>query len=149
MAEGNSAATASSAVVDPDSQHSSEAAATAADDGTPTKSTRRPADQALTQQRMKSWQPLLDPKWVIAAYLLIGIVFIPTGERALVSYSLVYLQPRYLPYCTSYMHYTTEHISFSFIHRHRHSEQIEQSDRTKNDIRIPSQGWSSSRHYRV
>ena len=41
---------------------------------------RKPSDVALTQQRMKSWQPLLDPKWIIAAYLAIGIIFIPTGE---------------------------------------------------------------------
>lgn len=41
--------------------------------------TRRPANVALKQQRMKSWQPLLDPKWVIATYLLIGVIFIPTG----------------------------------------------------------------------
>ena len=46
---------------------------------TPLKS-RKPSDVALTQQRMKSWQPLLDPKWIIAAYLAIGIIFIPTGE---------------------------------------------------------------------
>ena len=42
--------------------------------------TRRPKDVALTQQRMKSWQPLLDPKWIIITYLCIGIIFIPTGE---------------------------------------------------------------------
>lgn len=47
-------------------------------DDTPSTS-RRPTDQALTQQRMKAWQPILDPKWIIASYLLIGIVFIPTG----------------------------------------------------------------------
>lgn len=41
---------------------------------------RRPANVALTQQRMKAWQPLLDPKWIIAAYLAIGIIFIPTGK---------------------------------------------------------------------
>lgn len=49
------------------------------DETTPAHS-RRPADVALKQQRMRSWQPLLDPKWVIACYLFIGIVFIPTGE---------------------------------------------------------------------
>ena len=42
--------------------------------------TRRPKDVALTQQRMKSWQPLLDPKWIIITYLCIGIIFIPTGK---------------------------------------------------------------------
>ncbi|EED95557.1 predicted protein [Thalassiosira pseudonana CCMP1335] len=31
---------------------------------------------------MKSWQPLLDPKWVIGVYLLIGAAFIPTGESS-------------------------------------------------------------------
>ena len=41
--------------------------------------TRRPADVALKQQRMKGWQLLLEPKWVIAVYLAIGVVFIPTG----------------------------------------------------------------------
>ena len=49
---------------------------------TPSQS-RRPADVALLQQRMKSWQPLLDPKWVIASYLVIGIIFIPIGESIL------------------------------------------------------------------
>ena len=47
---------------------------------TPHPHSHRPADVALKQQRMKSWQPLLDPKWVITCYLMIGIIFIPTGE---------------------------------------------------------------------
>mmetsp|Transcript_23594 Transcript_23594/g.48843 ORF Transcript_23594/g.48843 Transcript_23594/m.48843 type:complete len:426 (-) Transcript_23594:259-1536(-) len=41
--------------------------------------TRRPDDVAIKQQRMKSWQPLLNPRYVVAAYFIIGIVFIPTG----------------------------------------------------------------------
>ena len=41
---------------------------------------RRPTDVALMQQRMKAWQPLLSPRWVIAAYLVIAIIFIPVGE---------------------------------------------------------------------
>ena len=40
---------------------------------------RRPADVAFKQQRMKSWQPLLDPWWVIASYLLVGACFLPAG----------------------------------------------------------------------
>ena len=46
------------------------------------KVTRRPDNVAIKQQRMKSWQPLLDPKWVIGVYLLIGAAFIPTGESS-------------------------------------------------------------------
>ena len=41
---------------------------------------RMPSDTAFTQQRIRSWQPLLDPKWVIAVYIIIGIVFIPVGK---------------------------------------------------------------------
>ena len=41
---------------------------------------RRPTDVALMQQRMKAWQPLLSPRWVIAAYLVIAVIFIPIGK---------------------------------------------------------------------
>jgi hypothetical protein len=49
----------------------------------PPSRSRRPPDVALLQQRMKSWQPLLDPKWVIASYFVIGIIFIPVGESTI------------------------------------------------------------------
>jgi len=42
-------------------------------------SMRRPKDTALKQQRMKSWQPILDPWYVIATLAAIGIVFAPVG----------------------------------------------------------------------
>eukprot|EP00571_Detonula_confervacea_P013602 CAMPEP_0172310440 /NCGR_PEP_ID=MMETSP1058-20130122/11483_1 /TAXON_ID=83371 /ORGANISM="Detonula confervacea, Strain CCMP 353" /LENGTH=429 /DNA_ID=CAMNT_0013023247 /DNA_START=54 /DNA_END=1343 /DNA_ORIENTATION=+ len=77
---GSSAAPAESNV--PDSQNTSDSATTGNDQSNGYENpsnTRRPANVALKQQRMKSWQPLLDPKWVIATYLLIGIIFIPTG----------------------------------------------------------------------
>jgi len=38
-----------------------------------------PDDTALKQQRMVAWQPILDPVWVAAAYLLIGVIFVPLG----------------------------------------------------------------------
>ncbi|KAL7491124.1 hypothetical protein ACHAWT_001566 [Skeletonema menzelii] len=43
------------------------------------KHARRPKDQAFTQQRMKSWEPLLDARYVIVTYLIIGIVFLIVG----------------------------------------------------------------------
>lgn len=50
------------------------------DDGEKDKNTsRRPMDVALTQQRMKSWQPLLDSRYVIVTYLIIGVVFLIVG----------------------------------------------------------------------
>lgn len=40
---------------------------------------RRPANTAFKQQRLKAWQPILTPKPVILSFLIIGIVFIPIG----------------------------------------------------------------------
>ena len=40
----------------------------------------KPADTAVNQQRMKSWNPILDPLWVIGAYLILGAIFLPVGE---------------------------------------------------------------------
>jgi len=43
------------------------------------KHARRPKDVAITQQRMKSWQPLLDSRYVIVIYLIIGVIFLTVG----------------------------------------------------------------------
>jgi hypothetical protein len=43
------------------------------------KHARRPRNVALTQQRMKSWQPILDSRYVIVTYLVIGIIFLIVG----------------------------------------------------------------------
>jgi hypothetical protein len=40
---------------------------------------RRPANTAFKQQRLKAWQPILTPKPVILAFIIVGIVFIPIG----------------------------------------------------------------------
>jgi len=40
-----------------------------------------PKGGAVYQQRMKAWYPILHPVWVIAALLVIGVVFVPVGVR--------------------------------------------------------------------
>jgi len=50
---------------------------------------KRPPDTAFRQQRLKAWQPVLTPKWVIGTFLVVGIVFIPIGAAILVSSSQV------------------------------------------------------------
>ena len=40
---------------------------------------RKPQDSAIKQQRLKAWQPILTPKWVIGTFLVIGIIFVPLG----------------------------------------------------------------------
>jgi len=44
-----------------------------------TVASNRPLDTALRQQRLKGWQPVLDPLWVVAFMILLGVIFIPVG----------------------------------------------------------------------
>jgi len=46
---------------------------------------RRPANTAFKQQRLKAWQPILTPKPVIISFIIIGIVFIPIGVGIVIS----------------------------------------------------------------
>jgi hypothetical protein len=52
---------------------------TNADDKNDDKYARRPNDVAFTQQRMKSWQPLLDSRYFTGICLVIGVVFLIVG----------------------------------------------------------------------
>ncbi|KAI9598183.1 ligand-effect modulator 3 family [Syncephalis fuscata] len=40
---------------------------------------RRPANTAFKQQRLKAWQPILTPKTVLPTLFIIGIIFAPIG----------------------------------------------------------------------
>lgn len=44
-----------------------------------TQNSRRPADTPFKQQRLKAWQPILTPSWVIGTFALLGVLFIPIG----------------------------------------------------------------------
>ncbi|KAJ3047787.1 Cell cycle control protein 50A, partial [Rhizoclosmatium hyalinum] len=41
--------------------------------------TRRPANTAFKQQRLKAWQPILTPKTVLPAFFVLGVLFVPIG----------------------------------------------------------------------
>ncbi|KAI5480429.1 hypothetical protein MNV49_000582 [Pseudohyphozyma bogoriensis] len=40
---------------------------------------KRPANTAFKQQRLKAWQPILTPATVLPTFFLIGIIFVPIG----------------------------------------------------------------------
>ena len=42
--------------------------------------TMRPTDNAVQQQRIEAWHPVLDPELVIYAFLVLAVIFIPTGK---------------------------------------------------------------------
>ena len=40
---------------------------------------RKPEDTPFKQQRLKAWQPILTPNWVIGTFFIVGLIFIPIG----------------------------------------------------------------------
>lgn len=36
-------------------------------------------DTPFKQQKLKAWQPILTPNWVIGSFALVGLIFIPIG----------------------------------------------------------------------
>jgi hypothetical protein len=50
---------------------------------------RRPANTAFRQQRLKAWQPILTPKTVLPIFFLVGVIFAPIGGLLLYASSKV------------------------------------------------------------
>ncbi|KAF1814470.1 CDC50 family protein-like protein [Eremomyces bilateralis CBS 781.70] len=50
---------------------------------------KRPANTAFRQQRLKAWQPILTPKTVLPLFFIVGIIFAPIGGLLLWASSLV------------------------------------------------------------
>jgi hypothetical protein len=36
-------------------------------------------DTPFKQQKLKAWQPILTPNWVIGTFAVVGLIFIPIG----------------------------------------------------------------------
>ncbi|KAM0244959.1 hypothetical protein ACHAQJ_010683 [Trichoderma viride] len=53
------------------------------------KKSRRPANTAFRQQRLKAWQPILTPKTVLPLFFVIGVIFAPIGGLLLFASSQV------------------------------------------------------------
>ncbi|CAI7648858.1 unnamed protein product [Penicillium glandicola] len=61
----------------------------AREDGDKKPKSRRPANTAFRQQRLKAWQPILTPKSVLPLFFIIGVIFAPIGGVLLWASSLV------------------------------------------------------------
>lgn len=64
------------------------------------KKSRRPANNAFRQQRLKAWQPILTPKTVLPLFFTIGIIFAPIG--GLLLYASAKVREIQLDYTTCY-----------------------------------------------
>ncbi|KAK3220831.1 hypothetical protein Dsin_014801 [Dipteronia sinensis] len=79
---------------------SSSAAAGSADSSANRRPSKRPKYSRFTQQELPACKPILTPKWVISAFLLVSIVFIPIGVASLfASRDVVELVDRYETDC--------------------------------------------------
>uniref|UniRef100_A0A2P2LZU1 ALA-interacting subunit n=1 Tax=Rhizophora mucronata TaxID=61149 RepID=A0A2P2LZU1_RHIMU len=86
------------------SNHAPSSSATAgngsADSAAPRRNTKRPKYSRFTQQELPACKPILTPKWVISAFMLVSIVFIPIGVAALfASRDVVEIVDRYDTVC--------------------------------------------------
>ncbi|WCJ28639.1 ALA-interacting subunit 1 [Euphorbia peplus] len=81
---------------------SSSAAAngSAADSSAPRRNSKRPKYSKFTQQELPACKPILTPRWVISAFLLVSVIFIPIGIASLfASQDVVEIIDRYETEC--------------------------------------------------
>ncbi|PSS14291.1 ALA-interacting subunit like [Actinidia chinensis var. chinensis] len=62
---------------------SSSGAAASTDSSAPRRNSKRPKYSRFTQQELPACKPILTPRWVISAFMLVSIVFIPIGVASL------------------------------------------------------------------
>ncbi|KAJ0043249.1 hypothetical protein Pint_18078 [Pistacia integerrima] len=79
---------------------SSSATPGSADASAPRRNSKRPKYSRFTQQELPACKPILTPRWVISAFLLVSIVFIPIGVASLfASQDVVEIIDRYETEC--------------------------------------------------
>jgi hypothetical protein len=79
---------------------SSSAAAGSADSSATRRNSKRPKYSRFTQQELPACKPILTPRWVISAFMLVSIVFIPIGVASLyASRDVVEIVDRYETEC--------------------------------------------------
>ncbi|KAE8684343.1 ALA-interacting subunit 3 [Hibiscus syriacus] len=71
-----------------------------ADSSAPRRNSKRPKYSKFTQQELPACKPILTPRWVISAFILVSIVFIPIGVVSLfASQDVVEIIDRYETEC--------------------------------------------------
>lgn len=93
---------------------SSAAGAGSGDAAAPRRNSKRPKYSRFTQQELPACKPILTPRWVISAFLLVGIVFIPIGVVSLfASQDVVELVDRYDTVCIP-SNYTNDKVGYIY-----------------------------------
>lgn len=71
--------------------------------GTPAEApSRKPKESDFYQQRLRSWQPIMTPRWLTVVFTLVGVVFIVLGIAMYWDYkSIVEVKTRYDAICAN------------------------------------------------
>ncbi|KAK9149960.1 hypothetical protein Syun_008269 [Stephania yunnanensis] len=79
---------------------SSSGGAGSADSAAPRRNSKRPKYSRFTQQELPACKPILTPKWVVSAFILVSVIFIPIGVASLLaSRDVVEIVDRYETEC--------------------------------------------------
>ncbi|KAF2286579.1 hypothetical protein GH714_018074 [Hevea brasiliensis] len=71
-----------------------------ADSAAPRRNSKRPKYSRFTQQELPACKPILTPRWVISAFMLVSIIFVPIGIASLfASRDVVEIVDRYETAC--------------------------------------------------
>ncbi|KAA8523399.1 hypothetical protein F0562_009822 [Nyssa sinensis] len=71
-----------------------------ADSSAPRRNSKRPKYSKFTQQELPACKPILTPRWVISAFMLVSMIFIPIGIASLfASRDVVEIIDRYETEC--------------------------------------------------
>ncbi|KAL4334153.1 hypothetical protein GQ457_07G019100 [Hibiscus cannabinus] len=83
-----------------------------ADSAAPRRNSKRPKYSKFTQQELPACKPILTPRWVISAFMLVSIVFIPIGVVSLfASRDVVEIVDRYETACVP-ANFRNDKVSF-------------------------------------
>ncbi|PTB64226.1 Lem3/Cdc50 [Trichoderma citrinoviride] len=90
------------------------------------KKSRRPANTAFRQQRLKAWQPILTPKTVLPLFFAIGVIFAPIGGL------LLYASTQVQEIRLDYTHCSTDAPDFNKGFGPMPSSDVETAFKTSN-----------------
>ncbi|XP_071730326.1 ALA-interacting subunit 3-like [Rutidosis leptorrhynchoides] len=83
------------------------------DSSVPRRNSKRPKYSRFTQQELPACKPILTPRWVISAFMLVTIVFVPIGLASLfASRDVVEIVKRYDDSCAPWGHSRSDKVRF-------------------------------------
>lgn len=99
---------------------------------------KRPKYSRFTQQELPACKPLLTPGWVISAFMIVGVIFIPIGVISLVaSNRVVEIVDRYEIACVPPAYNASRDLRVKFIKSSNESKACNRTLMVPKDMKAP------------